>query len=1224
MSHYPPYGYGQYQAPQPHQQHYSYPPMPYQQSTSGYPPTPSMVDHQQQQHYAMPQGSYEYSPGGIPGLAMGGPNSNPMPSQSPYGPPPSNSPWDQPQQPPHQYHDHQEPGYPLVQQQQPQPQAQQQQLEFHHTALSYPPHLSQPQQPHYQQPPLMTEQQHQASTSYPTIPVEDAELSEGEFEDLYEPHDPEKELQRVQEEERKKQRRQQHNKKSSKPQVGNVVERIIDDANNDGSLYGSGSEAGEVPNSSAQVTTSFPGAPPSVVAKESTSREHGVEKTVNEENSGSYSPYLSPLQAQPPQTQPKLTTAATPASTKMRKFNLLPGSMDIPGLGTGPTTPAPRALSRLPTGPSNPDHASSSNPTYPTAQDMKNKAKTAMLSMWPNIRYHHYVDEGMDAAVIRALFEELDLEITSPPSNASAPPAPIATKDGEPTSTSAAVPTASSDDKGEARKDRIARMLALRKGKAPTQPGPESNAQATAPVSAPEPKNVSDSADSAPKPRPASNKDRILQQKLDALEKSRAARAQKNKKRKHSTQALGAEGTLAEAPQSAASLPANDAAPSQGVSAIPGLNLSSSSVPSITHRKRPVASDFDSDMPPSLAKRQFQPHPVGDAINGASDNEDIEMDMGSPEIPPGPSSRPGDPLNRANSTGDFFALAPNRHYASPTPFAGTPPVSGMATPQNLQGDLQRKAREIEDLKKRIAEAEARKAAQGKQVRKSALAAATNSSNTDDAVVGPTAAVSSPSVCRSGSEVQDGKEGQDGPSAQLLAESAQSIELPKRSGGGKELSKHQRRERIVSVQLPLLESSVHDKMSRVKLLEEELSKLRAELRGNLEEKQKLTEEVNLLDAKPDELQTNGPAGEATPEESAPGSISSQGISIASSGDPEPEKYTNEAGNCASPQGNVSSAKSTSPEVDTAVPAPALDDGGDAALLSQPEFPPAPPAPTMNVEADQSALPRPDGTGMESNTTPSSPQALPSNDNESADTGEAAVDVEMHNAEPAPGENTGVEPETAIPQPDVVEAQTGVIQHLSATDDILDVDMDSSTSLPQKISAGSSGILSEGDKTGAQSEARENQTRQPADQQTSTSFVPYETPLALFKAFRFHPKFRETVAGGLKSLTYSNNIDPREAFCTNELLEGSCSDSSCSLQHMKSIVAPEDRILLELGASDIYTGERKSKFMAGLRSLLTSLKMSKVRDFDMIANKIITYRAEFNGDASKVLQLEGVEI
>lgn len=69
----------------------------------------------------------------------------------------------------------------------------------------------------------------------------------------------------------------------------------------------------------------------------------------------------------------------------------------------------------------------------------------------------------------------------------------------------------------------------------------------------------------------------------------------------------------------------------------------------------------------------------------------------------------------------------------------------------------------------------------------------------------------------------------------------------------------------------------------------------------------------------------------------------------------------------------------------------------------------------------------------------------------------------------------------------------------------------------------------------------------------SFTPYESPLRYFHAYRFHPLYRETVPGGLRSLTYSNRIDPSKPLCPTEIAGEQC-DETCEFQHLKSIVAP----------------------------------------------------------------------
>jgi len=66
-----------------------------------------------------------------------------------------------------------------------------------------------------------------------------------------------------------------------------------------------------------------------------------------------------------------------------------------------------------------------------------------------------------------------------------------------------------------------------------------------------------------------------------------------------------------------------------------------------------------------------------------------------------------------------------------------------------------------------------------------------------------------------------------------------------------------------------------------------------------------------------------------------------------------------------------------------------------------------------------------------------------------------------------------------------------------------------------------------------------------------FVPYQTPLRSFKSFRFHPEFNDVVKNGYRSLTYSNNIDPRRPLCPTELSGETCSDTTCHEQHFRQL-------------------------------------------------------------------------
>ncbi|KAK0105679.1 hypothetical protein ONS95_004206 [Cadophora gregata] len=140
-----------------------------------------------------------------------------------------------------------------------------------------------------------------------------------------------------------------------------------------------------------------------------------------------------------------------------------------------------------------------------------------------------------------------------------------------------------------------------------------------------------------------------------------------------------------------------------------------------------------------------------------------------------------------------------------------------------------------------------------------------------------------------------------------------------------------------------------------------------------------------------------------------------------------------------------------------------------------------------------------------------------------------------------------------------------------------------------------------------------------------FTPYESPLKQFKAYRFHPSFKEDVAGGLKSKTYSHKIDLMEELCRFETAGGICNDTSCDFQHFRDIDLPDDAILTALGSPEEFKGEQRDRFCMGLRGVLMDLRVRKIRDFDVIASEIMSHRAKFLGDKSKVLAaLEGTTI
>lgn len=67
--------------------------------------------------------------------------------------------------------------------------------------------------------------------------------------------------------------------------------------------------------------------------------------------------------------------------------------------------------------------------------------------------------------------------------------------------------------------------------------------------------------------------------------------------------------------------------------------------------------------------------------------------------------------------------------------------------------------------------------------------------------------------------------------------------------------------------------------------------------------------------------------------------------------------------------------------------------------------------------------------------------------------------------------------------------------------------------------------------------------------------YHSPLGYFRAYRFHPKYFDEVAGGLKSMTYSSKIDPMRPLCPRVLAGEQCPDgNACEFQHFENMVLP----------------------------------------------------------------------
>ncbi|XP_056595490.1 zinc finger C3H1 domain-containing protein [Triplophysa dalaica] len=76
-----------------------------------------------------------------------------------------------------------------------------------------------------------------------------------------------------------------------------------------------------------------------------------------------------------------------------------------------------------------------------------------------------------------------------------------------------------------------------------------------------------------------------------------------------------------------------------------------------------------------------------------------------------------------------------------------------------------------------------------------------------------------------------------------------------------------------------------------------------------------------------------------------------------------------------------------------------------------------------------------------------------------------------------------------------------------------------------------------------------------------FGPYHSPLLLFKSYRFSPYYRTKEKLSLRSLTYSNIIQPNKCFCRFDLT-GTCNDDECRWQHMRNCSLTDSQLFQDI--------------------------------------------------------------
>ncbi|KAG7138284.1 Protein red1 like protein [Verticillium longisporum] len=896
----------------------------------------------------------------------------------------------------------------------------------------------------------------------------------------------------------------------------------------------------------------------------------------------SYSPYLSPHEI-----QPALKPVMSQAVVRTKEQSSHPIASQVAA--------APPAA-----------------PSADVLLQAKTKARSAILGLWSlDVRYDDFVSEGIDKDLVRVLFNDLGLDPVpgSHPvkdgglgshipglssSNQNKGTRPVMPQNNVPhiaqpsasASSSAKEPVVAATGKAEERKDRIARLLAAKQALS----GTTTAAVSTGTVGA----------------ENSNEKQLKLQQKMVALQKSREARAQKAASRKGSEAAQPAPPTttngLPSIPPPSLSvtstpthpLPAkvDIPVPDSARSVIPGLFMPSTSQhaqsPS-NQRKRPVASDFD-----DYAQANIHTHPPGplrksklviDVSEGSDD--DVEMEIGSGDESNTNVQSSDHPFRRTTS---FRDVPPLSEPAGQRQFSDTGPAR-VATPP---GHLAVMDKQIEAMKRKIALAEARKK----------LKSALSGSNGQAALPksgGPTpetaadSDTATPSLRRVQSLDPSLSVGSNTNRSSPVAPETGSIKLPKNRDIAGSGSDRLQRVRVLSQSLPGMQSRLQAKKSKLRLLQSQMARLEKEIEQEDAEKRSAEDEL-------DGLQELVASGEDEPPYSPNGARRTTAQ----------ESIVDDAETALPLTSTIADKGADKEDTDGGVELPSLVRDDDAGKTAEPVTPSAlesftggqtDPAiaaqhtPTLEMAAEAPKRSSPD-TGVSSGASP------------------VPVSGDSHASNVADHSGESEDTVAVIDDDDVLPLTDPGIGSQSPTGDVY--------AQPVQISVG---IDESHPDEGLNNNAREVQPR-PAHQDGRSSsengFTPYESPFQLFRNYRYHPDFQKMVAGGLRSLTYSNKIDPNIPVCPDQLDGRTCpKGSECEYQHFESMKLPDDQILLQLGGTNV-DGPMRVQYNNGLRELLQDMRQRNIKDFPSIAQGIVDYHNRFTGDPSRILTLGDVLI
>ncbi|KAE8454575.1 hypothetical protein EG329_000198 [Mollisiaceae sp. DMI_Dod_QoI] len=728
-------------------------------------------------------------------------------------------------------------------------------------------------------------------------------------------------------------------------------------------------------------------------------------------------------------------------------------------------------------------------------------------------------------------------------------------------------------------------------------------------------------------------------------------------------------------------------------SAIPGLQLSSSSTPvpsvSSTPRKRPVAADFDDTVSSMIPfKRPFGHHRNDQPLvinvsddDGDSEDEDVAMDLesgGDQDSPMQPerktsghqstvlqgSAPPSDKVNKPFTPPPFSS-------ANNTPPLPTNPAKAA---YGVPGDLQRKQFEIEELKRKIAEKEAKKRAKQTPSRaRTPRMPDFDGSEAKDAATTNGNLASKVEASIKMQQMVTIAQGQVNSDQQRLVD-AQAAEAEKLAELQKNELEQKRllREKNATDQ-SLVDAEVQQTRTKLEALRAAMAEAEAAYQKSLAEKQRLKEEAERLEEeadlqeKKDRLQNltaqkilandNRPSSSSqateTPHKSAPsltpdrpsGSFFEEPQQIidgapntmptANSGAPHSE--TNQVHNLpngihVSPDIQVSHKLPADAQNREEVPNStstnqALEAALQEAVRAEAELHSHEDEDEMDVAMDMdmevSYAPDPSHLAPESSSSialenDGSPEYSPVLDRTMRDVPDREIDDYEPPEAIAPAEIPATDSPPFSPAPPeaaMVDAEVPVAYSPpfspAPPESILEHKASEPADVPPWSPAPPQPI----------SKPKANESMDINSTQASSEKAQNGTGELLPSVIGSSPKLVER---GLKDISKTPLYTPYESPLKRFRAYRFHPEFSHSVSGGLRSKTYNDAVLTALGSPEEFTGEQRDKFCTGLKEVLMDLRVRKIRDFDVIASEIVAHRAKFLGDKSKILALAGTTI